>query len=82
LVLAWHKGGGCIETREQRTDLIPAVLTSLFMKLRPDLDAKRVGKAVGRISRAMLEVQDETRLWTVMEDALEELEAEIETERN
>jgi hypothetical protein len=63
------------EIRVQRTDLIPAVLTSLFMKLRPDLDAKRVGQAVDRISTAMLEAQDETRLWTVIQDAIDELEA-------
>jgi hypothetical protein len=66
------------EVGAPRTDLIPAVLTSLFMKLRPDLDAQHVGRAVGRISTALLEVQDETRLWTVIEDALETLEADVE----
>jgi hypothetical protein len=66
------------EVSAPRTDLIPAVLTSLFMKLRPDLDAKRVVRAVDCISTALLEAQDETRLWTVIQDAIDELEAEIE----
>jgi hypothetical protein len=67
------------EVNAPRTDLIPAVLTSLFMKLRPDLDAKHVAQAVGCISTALLEVQDETRLWTVIENTLDALEAETET---
>jgi hypothetical protein len=56
------------------TDRLPAVLTSLFMYLRPDLDATHVGGAVKKIASALIETEDETRLWLLIGEAFEALE--------
>jgi hypothetical protein len=58
-----------------RTDLIPAVLTSLFMNLRPDLEAHLVERAVKQIFTALISTSDETQLWAQIQDAIAGLEA-------